>query len=228
MPLQNRVTPFAEIVADPARGRLMGNRGILHDQSKRLGRSRWRHKSWIICLLAFRGRHEEVMAPRRYTQLFFLDEAVALAAGHRPCAECRRAAYQSFAWAFSQALPGDVEPPRARGIDAVLHRARVDPRSRQVRHRASLEGLPDGAFVLLERQPERAWLVLGGHLFPWAAAGYQAPIPRPGGVEVEVLTPTPTIAVLRAGYRPLLHPSLAPWQPPGAGWPLLPAATTGE
>src|SRR5688500_15168681 len=96
MPLQNRVTPFGEIEAAPARGLFMGNRGILHDANQQLGRARWRHKSWVTCLLSFKDRRREVMAPRRYTELFFCDEAVALAAGHRPCAECRREDYERF------------------------------------------------------------------------------------------------------------------------------------
>lgn len=228
MPLQNRVTPFGEIVADPARGGMMGNRGILHDENRRLGASRWRHKNWIICLLSFRDRHEVVMAPRHYTQLFFLDEAVALAAGHRPCAECRRPAYRSFVEAISRAGSGQAESGGARSLDALLHRARVDPRSRrQLRRRARLERLPDGTFVTLDQQPHRAYLVLGERLFPWSAAGYQAPLARPDDTAVEVLTPAPTVAALGAGYRPFLHPSLAPWQPREAGWSLLAVATTG-
>jgi len=116
--LQNRVTPFGEIVATPARGLSMGNRGILHDDRRRLGRRRWTHKAWICCVTEFRGRRRQVMAPGRYTELFFLDEAVALAAGHRPCFECRRAAANAFAACWG----GE---PRAPDMDRVLHAERL-------------------------------------------------------------------------------------------------------
>ncbi len=131
MALQNRVTPTGAIVADPARGCFMGNRGILHDDRKRLGRARWRHKHWIVCVLAFRGRWRRVMEPRRYTELFFLDEAVALAAGHRPCAECRRGRYQDFlaGWANGTGHAGAI--PKAAELDGILHAARMDPRHRR-------------------------------------------------------------------------------------------------
>ncbi|PTW47042.1 hypothetical protein [Rhodovulum kholense] len=197
-PRQTRVTPLGEIVADPARGLFMGNRGCLHDAEGRLGRARWRHKAWICCLLQFRDRHRAVMTPGRYTELFFLDEAVALAAGHRPCAECRRADFRRFAQAFGVGT--------ATALDAALHAARLCPSSRdQRRHTAPAAALPDGTFVLLEGTPH---LILGAAALPWQASGYGAARPRPGG-EVTVLTPAPTVAALTAGYRPVLHPSAA-------------------
>jgi hypothetical protein len=204
MPLENRVAPTGEIEADPARGSLMGNRGILHDEARRLGRRRWAHKAWISCLLEFRGRWRPVMAPGRYTELFFLDEAVALAAGHRPCGECRREAFRRFAAAF--AAGAGLAVARAPAIDRMLHAARIDPvTGRQARTAAFLDALPDGAFVLdADGAPA---LVHGGRLLPWSHNGYGPPRPRPEGTIVTVLTPPPALAALAAGYRPLLHPS---------------------
>jgi len=199
--LQNRVLPTGEIVAEPAcRGTCMGNRGRLHDADRRLGRARWRHKAWVCCRLDFRGRKRKVMAPGRYTELFFLDEAVAFAAGHRPCAECRRADFTVFldAWAEAHGVR-----PRAPDVDAALHPARVRRDRTQVRHDAPREGLPDGAFVLLEG---RACLVLGGAALPFAPEGYGPPFTLGTGLAT-VLTPAPLLAVFAAGYRPALHPS---------------------
>lgn len=195
MPLPNRVLPTGEITADPARGLFMGNRGILHDAEGRLGPARWRHPHWIICLTAIRGRRRPLMAPGTYTELFFLDEAVALSAGHRPCAECRRAAYDAFRAA--------IGIDRAPEIDRVLHAARVTRDRRQMRHRARAGDLPDGTFVLIDHAP---CLIRGGAALPFAPAGYGAPRPRPDR-EVTVLTPVPAVAALRAGYAPVLHPS---------------------
>jgi hypothetical protein len=141
MPLRNRVTPMGDIIADAARGTFVGNRGILHDASRRLGTARWRHRSWICCRLTFKNRRREVMAPGRYTELFFLDEATALAAGHRPCCECRRDEFRAFqaAWRHAAGAPN----ASAGAIDRVLHEARVDPRTRrQIRFEASLDVCP--------------------------------------------------------------------------------------
>ena len=203
MTLQNRVTPGGEIIADPARGTLMGNRGILHDARQRLGAARWRHPHWIFCRLAFKGRRRQVMAPRRYTELFFLDAATALAAGHRPCCECRREDFRRFQAAWRRALGQGAS---AGAIDRVLHGARVEPRSRrQIRFEAPLDDLPDGAFVLLRDAPSPPLLVQRDRLLPWHPGGYGPPRERRSG-RVIVLTPAPTVAVLRAGYQ-LPHPA---------------------
>lgn len=199
MPRQNRVTPEGEIIADPARGLVMGNRGCLHDAAGRLGTARWRHPHWIICALSFKGRWRPIMAPNRWTELFFLDEATALAAGHRPCAECRRAAYNAFRAAFAPA------PLPAPEIDRRLHTARVTRTRHQITHRADLATLPDGSFVKLPGAPEPL-LVLTDRLLPWRPDGYGLAQPRLGGT-VTVLTPAPTVAALRNGYRPILHPT---------------------
>ena len=191
MALQNRVLPTGEIVADPARGLFTGNRGCLHDDQKRLGKARWKSRAWIICELKFKGWKRQVMTPRSWTELFFLDEAVALAAGHRPCALCRREAYNTYRGAWGG-------HPKAVEMDEALHAARLGKRIWQ-----ESEGLPDGAFVRVEG---RGFLLLAGRMLPYAPAGYGRAMERVRG-RVEVLTPTPTMAVLQAGYRPVLHGS---------------------
>lgn len=202
-PLQNRMTPIGEIDAVAARGLFTGNRGVLHDDAYTLRPARWKHRNWIICVLQFKGRHRQVMTPRRWTELFFLDEAVAFAAGHRPCAECRRQAYNDWMAAFTDGL-GRARPS-APEADAILHGQRAVPGARRLcRHTARLEDLPDGAFVLAT--DDRPALVLGDRLLPWSHTGYGAPLPRSPG-SVALLTPPGSVAAFRAGYRPRLHPS---------------------
>jgi len=191
MPLQNRVTPLGELIATPERGLVFGNRGRLHDDEQRIRRP-WQLKRWISCRLEFRGRYHGAMPPGRYTGLFFLDEATAFAAGHRPCAECRRADYVRFT---------EIWGAKAEAIDARLHEERLGPRV----ERAVAE-LPDGVFVLRGGEP---WLVLGGELLRWTPGGYAERVARPGG-RATVLTLPSTVEVLRAGWNgavPFLHPS---------------------
>ena len=197
MARQNRVLPTGDIIADPARGTLMGNRGVLHDAHGQLGRSRWRHPHWICCVLDFKNRQRRIMQPGRYTELFFLDEAVAFAAGHRPCAECRRADYTRFRALWEQAH-GPVR--NAAALDRALHRARVTRSRAQIRFDSPLDALPDGCFVMWQDRPH---LVLGDTLRPYTPAGYGPAIPRPAALSV-VLTPRPLVDVLAAGYRPSL------------------------
>ncbi len=206
MPRQNRVTPSGEIIAHSARGTFMGNRGILHNRDKSLGRSRWRHKAWIICLLAFKNRHSDVMPRNGYTRLFFLDEAVALAAGHRPCAECRHRAYASFktVWMLNKGLSSC----RAAQMDSRLHHERVQPLTRTQRTtQAPLTDLPNGTFIQL---PDHAptYLVWGDGLYAYEYTHYAAPIQRPIAARVSVLTPPSTVQVLKAGYQPEIDASL--------------------
>lgn len=202
-PLQNRMTPVGELEAVAARGLFTGNRGVLHDDRFQMGQARWKHKNWIICALEFRGRWRRIMTPRRWTELFFLDEAVALAVGHRPCAECRRQAYN--AWMDAYAAGAGRPRPRAADLDRLLHDERAHPGARRLRrHRANLADLPDGAFVLTET--ETPALVLGDSLRPWSHNGYGSPLPRLR-TEVTLLTPPASVAALQAGYQPLLHPS---------------------
>ncbi len=207
MPLQNRVLPSQEIVAEPARGLLMGNRGCLHGTGRELGVSRWRSKLWICCVLRWRDVRRNPMPPGRWTALFFLDEATALAAGHRPCAYCRLADYRAFteAWRTAHQL---AERPKAGEMDTRLHAERVESRTRrQVTRPARAGDLPDGVIVAHRGD---LGLLLAGRLLPWSLAGYGAARPLPAGEQVELLTPPASTAALAAGYRPLLHPSAGP------------------
>jgi hypothetical protein len=203
--LQNRVTPLSELVADPARGLVYGNRGCLHDAGGRI-RRRYNGKRWIACMLEFRGwQRGPLLQPGKFTELFFLDEATAFAAGHRPCALCRHADYKRFIEIWRDLHPGQAG---ADAIDAQLHGERVDPRTRaQLHHEAPLDELPDGAFVLRDGA---ARLVRGGELLRWTAAGYAERTRRPRGAEAVLITPPSLVAVLRTGWQPLvplLHPS---------------------
>ncbi len=195
MPLQNRVNPFGEIFRTPARGTFMGNRGgALHNGDREIVRT-YKSKRWITCVLEFRGRYRRVMSPNRYTELFFLDEAVAFAAGHRPCAECRHERFVAFKTAWRRA-----NPPSADEMDAELHRARL----KKVTYRAPLDSLPNGSFVAIE---SHAWLVLDNALLLWTPDGYTKKIPRPGNSLVAVLTPRPIVECFRNGYQPEIHAS---------------------
>jgi hypothetical protein len=204
-PRQNRVTPFGAIVAAPERGTSFGNRGVLHDESGRVRRA-WQVKRWLVCALAFRGRRRPLAAPGRYTALFFLDEATALAAGHRPCFECRRAAFNAFraAWAAGSG------PSTAAEIDARLHAERVGPGGVKRTFTARLDGLPDGTFVTGAALGGRAWLLWRGGMLEWSCGGYRERRPRPQGMTVEVLTPASTVGALRNGYVPAVHASAEP------------------
>jgi hypothetical protein len=196
MPLQNRVAPWGEFIATSARGSLMGNRGILHDKAGTLGAARWKHATWIACRLAFRSRHRDPMPPGRYTALFFLDEATALAAGHRPCGECRRADLAAF-----RAALGGTDAP-LRDLDRHLHAERVDRRTRLIRpHAADIAGLPDGTIFLTPDGPTHAALVDGDAIHPWTMEGYLPPLPRPASGTVDVLTPPTIRRALAGGYR---------------------------
>ncbi len=203
MPLQNRVTPTGEIVADPGRGLLMGNRGCLHRQDRTLGVTRWRSKLWICCVLAWKDVRRDPMPPGRWTALFFLDEVTALAAGHRPCAYCRRRDYLAFAEAWRSA-EGAARRPWAYEMDARLHAERVTRTRRQVTRPARAGGLPDGAVV---RFQDSVGLLAGGSFRRWSLRGYADPVEIRPGEPVELLTPPVTVAAIAAGYRPLVHPS---------------------
>lgn len=205
MARRNRVTPLSELIADPARGLVYGNRGCLHDDAQRI-RRHYNGRRWIACRLQFRGwQRGRLMAPGKFTELFFLDEATAFAAGHRPCALCRREDYNRLV-----ALWGGLHPGQrgADEIDAQLHDERVDPITRsQLRRPVALNQLPDGAFVLEEGAP---WLVLGRELLAWSPGGYRERRPRPRAGDVELITPPSLVEVLRAGWSPvvpLLHPT---------------------
>lgn len=215
MPLQNRVTPFGDLVAVPARGTMMGNRGILHDAQRRI-RRRWVGRLWICCVLEWQGRRDPVMAPGHYTRLFFLDEPTALAAGHRPCAYCRRADYNAFraAWAAGNPQHGlgpSGATPRAAEMDRVLHAERLGPGGTKRRHPADLAALPDGTMLTLDANDDRALLVWQRSLWAWSPDGYQQ-AGRVSARPVSVLTPPSLVAALRCGYTPL-PPTLAGAEP---------------
>jgi hypothetical protein len=205
MALRNRVTPLGEIVADPARGLVYGNRGCLHDADGRIRRA-YAVRRWIACRLEFKGRRRAPLRrPGQYTELFFLDEATAFAAGHRPCAECRREDYDRFGALWAAHHDGERG---AYPIDLRLHGERLTNERRQRRHEAPAGDLPDGAFVLRDGAP---WLVRGDGLLRWSPAGYIEHAARPAaGARAVVITPPSLVAVLREGWDgavPLVHPS---------------------
>jgi hypothetical protein len=192
VPLQNRVDPFGELFRTHARGTMMGNRGgVLHNSEREIVR-RYKSRRWITCVLDFKGRQRVVMAERRYTELFFLDEAVSLAAGHRPCAECRRGRFNAFRAAWGGR-------PFADEMDLELHTAR------KVTYEARLGSLPDGCFV--ETQG-RAYLMLNGGLLLWTPDGYTERECKPNDFMVQVLTPEPIVRCLSQGYKPAVHDSV--------------------
>jgi hypothetical protein len=194
MTYRNRVTPMGEIVPIPLRCAWTGNRGNLHEGTD-IVRS---HASdlWITCALEFRGWHSELWRPRRFTWLFFLDEAVALAAGHRPCAECRRADYNSYRDAWADALGGP--PPSARDMNRTLHGERIERGTHRRRlHAMSWADLPDGTFVRVDEVPA---VVVGADVVTWTETGYGGRRTRPRTGTAEVITPPSSVAVLRAGY----------------------------
>jgi len=196
MPHRNRVTPFAEVIETPARGLLYGNRGVLHDDEGRIVRN-WQVKRWIACVLEFKGRRRPLLRPGRFTELFFLDEATAFAAGHRPCAECRRASYNAYQTAWAEGLGTEV--PRAGAINKRLHAERIVPGTHRRRlHEGAWPDLPDGAFVRLDTG--RPAVVAGAHLAEWTTEGYRDRHRRPQHGTAQLITPPATVAALRAGY----------------------------
>ncbi len=200
MALQNRVDPCGAILAFAARGTFMGNRGgVLHNQDREIVRP-YASRRWITCLLEFKGRRRSVMSPNRYTELFFLDEAVALAAGHRPCAECRRDRFNVFkeAWVSSKdSNRGDLS--LADQIDKELHAFRIDRKKQKVTYQETLNSLPDGCFVHMDGASHLVW---GDSLFQWSPEGYLRKHHRPPDLTVTVLTPEPVVRCIRQGYRP--------------------------
>jgi hypothetical protein len=205
MPLENRVGPDGIIFRTPARGTFLGNRGgALHNDSREIVRQ-FKDRRWLICVLEFKGRRRAVMAPGRYTELFFLDEATAFAAGHRPCAECRRDRFNAFkaAWARRTGA-GSGELLRASEIDAQLHPARIGGGGAKITWQAALDLLPDGCFIQIDGSP---WLVWKDGLLLWTPQGYARREARPNRRSVTVLTPRPIVECFRLGYEPEIHAS---------------------
>jgi hypothetical protein len=193
---RNRVTPFGSIEDLPGRGLLLGNRGVLHEQREVV--RPYAHRAWIACVTEFKERRLPQWAPSHFTVLFFLDEATALAAGHRPCGECRREDHQHFRRLWGEAPLTDV--------DVTLHEERIEGRGRSAkkrRHEADGASLPDGSMIEVDGD---SWLVLGDEVLRWTNDGYTDRGPRPAG-SVTLLTPPSIVEVLRRGYEPLLHPS---------------------
>jgi hypothetical protein len=199
MPRQNRVDPFGEILALPQRGQWMGNRGgCLHDDAGRLRSIRWKSRAWLICRLEFKGWHRKIMQPGLYTELFFFDEATALAAGHRPCALCRRADYDRFRDCVASAFDG--KRPGAPELDARLHAERRDGKT-QRRTPAELGDLPEGS-MLVPSGSDDPWLLWRGTLHRWTVSGYDRRMQAAPRAPVMVLTPALTRLALAGGYVP--------------------------
>jgi hypothetical protein len=204
VPLQSRVDPFGELIATPARGLFMGNRGgRFHRDDRTLSKRRWASRQWICCVLRFKGRHHDVWG-RGYTALFFLDEVTALAAGHRPCFECRRADALAFANAWAKATRSVV--PHATEMDLVLAPERLEGRGKRC-HQRPIDDLPDGACVTLKSAPHIAYAIRGSLLLRWSATGYLEKVSRPSRAMVDVLTPPSILGALAAGFPPQWHPS---------------------
>jgi hypothetical protein len=200
LPLQNRVTPFGDIVAVPDRGMFTGNRGIIHDPAtKTLLNRRWSNPAWITCVCEFRGRRREVMAQRSWTELFFLDEATSFAAGHRPCFYCRRDDANRFRAAWE--VGNGVASVKANEIDRVLHAERLDKRAKRL-HPLE-EPLPDGAMLAAGGN---SYLIARDRVWRWSFAGYTTSDDAPR--DAQLLTPPSTLRAFRAGYAPVLHPSI--------------------
>jgi len=205
MPLQNRVNPKGEIVFSSSRGKLMGNRGCLHDGAKRIVRpSKIIH--WVTCALEYKGIRRSLMAEGNYTELFFLDEATALAAGHRPCATCRNEQYKEFTALWATVHGAGMFDRVA--MDKTLHADRIGAGGSKVIYRELIDGLPNGTYIELDNEWHLVW---DDKLLRWSFEGYQDAQARPTGTEVAVLTPRSVVSVLRAGYVPKLHPTALVW-----------------
>ncbi|MFN8534835.1 MAG: hypothetical protein U0556_14960 [Dehalococcoidia bacterium] len=205
MPRQNRVTPLSSIIATPERGRWLGNRGCLHDESGRIRRL-YQSRRWIICLLQFKGVRRELMQPGRWTELFFLDEATAFAAGHRPCSYCQRARYEEFRalWAMANFDIVSNPKPGADEIDSRLHLERLDAHRNRITFIEPVAALPDGTFVVYDGDPH---LVSGSRLWHWHPGGYDRSIPSPTDAQLPVLTPRSVVKCLAQGFTVQIDPS---------------------
>jgi hypothetical protein len=198
--LQNRVDPFGRIIVTEARGLFMGNRGVIHNEDKQITHL-FKHKQWIICVVEFKGRSRAVMTPDRWTELFFLDEATAFAAGHRPCFECRKEDAKRFKECWIQGNPSYHFSMKTsiKEIDEVLHRERIDHKKQKVTHQRLASEIPDGTFVAMN---DDCFLVNNGCLHRWTAFGYDNPISLPAGSLLTVLTPNSVVNAFCAGYKP--------------------------
>lgn len=205
MPRQNRVDPFGNLQATPDRGMLMGNRGCLHDDAGQI-RKAFARKAWVTCRLEWKGIQRKVLTPGRYTELFFLDEATALAAGHRPCNDCRSENYSAFkdTWQVTQAGGGFV---KAEAMDVQIHAERITASKEKRTFAAQLGDLPDGVMVILPKSQQHPYLLWRGSLWKWSFEGYETPLEVDRHMVVDVLTPVSICAVLANGYPVVVHPS---------------------
>lgn len=198
--MQNRVNPFGEIINTPARGLWMGNRGHIHNLNREIILP-FKLKAWLICKLEFNGRNREIMAPNHYTELFFMDEVTAFAAGHRPCFECRRDDYNKFKSAWLKGNPEYkfTDKTSMREIDEILHNERINKNRSKKTHEENNSNIPDGTFIVIKNQP---YLVFKKHLYLWTPSGYTKEKPFAVVGKSTVLTPKSIVNVFRAGYVP--------------------------
>lgn len=198
--LQNRVNPFGRFIKTPARGAWMGNRGVLHNEQQEIVRP-FKLKAWIICKLEFKGRKRPIMAPNHWTELFFLDEATAFAAGHRPCFECRReeATHFKACWIKGNLQYGFEMKTPIGEIDKMLHKERRDDRGEKLTFESNAVNLPDGTFVIVDKMP---YLLKEKQLFLWTPSGYETRMALPAATVLTVLTPRSVVEAFRAGYKP--------------------------
>ena len=204
MPHQNRVDPFGNLFATPERGALMGNRGCLHDDAG-LIRKAFARKAWVTCRLSWKSIHREVFTLGKYSELFFLDEATAFAAGHRPCNDCRSKEFSAFKmpWQVTQASSQFVN---AEVMDNQIHAERINASKGKRTFAAQLGDLPDGVMVVLTQSPQSR-LLWRGKLWKWSFGEYDAPLEVERGLAVNVPTPASVCAVLAKGYAITVHPS---------------------
>jgi hypothetical protein len=184
----------------------MGNRGILHDGHGNLTAKRWTHPHWVACRLDFKGRRQPINSPRTYSQLFFLDEVTALAAGHRPCAECRHDDFQRFreAWLLGNPDAGFDDSTSMSSVDRYIHNERINRSREKVTYPALIDGLPDCVFITMVDNPADAFLIRDNHLYLWRPEGYGQPQPIQTGSTVNVLTPRSIVRAIAAGYKPTI------------------------
>lgn len=198
--LQNRVDPFGNLIKTEARGSWTGTRGVLHNDQQEIIRP-FKLKAWLTCKLEFKGRKRKVMSPGRYTELFFLDEATAFSAGHRPCCECRRNDFNRFKSFWLRGNPGYNfdEKISIQKIDEIIHKERIDQDNSKITFEESSPDIPNGIFVLFNNKP---FLIFNNRMFLWSAFGYEKGIPLQGPDKLIILTPMSVVNTFRAGYEP--------------------------
>ncbi|HXS57058.1 MAG TPA: hypothetical protein VN726_13095 [Hanamia sp.] len=205
--MQNRVNPFGQIIDTKARGSWMGNRGRIHNEKKEIV-CPYKLQAWLTCKLSFNGRKRQIMAPNSYTELFFLDEATAFAAGHRPCFECRREDFNRFKnlWIKANLQYKFSDKTSIREIDKILHAERINTDGTKKMYREHLNNLPDGTFISLEEKP---YLLFKKHLYWWTPYGYEKQNAITIKGKVNVLTPLSIVNTFHAGYIPQMSPGIA-------------------